>query len=1505
MVEYERNGKGAIVLNPFIYNADDAKIAAVVKDVADDFCNKYFNYLLKAMAKNLKNRQGLGKLEKIGTIAIAAMTLLELMSRPLYAGTISSLNDIASGVTGFLMMAPLFPLLVAGLVVAMVVGIVGKQRNKTESSVTDQLHNVDIKDGALVFDIDRTLLHKEEDIETMAIQQFGYDKTRDKEKIKDFVNKYEEKQRKKVAGLLADLLSVTKVAIISGNDLKAQKSRLLDPLLQELADRGNPELAGNLVFYANGGATRVTFDAKTSRAIEENVADGVPPSTTAAIVEFMNKLAAEGELFDLYAKHIGKVLNRPVSPDEAMKYLEWTFENEMTKNKRTGMTLDYSWATGNREWKTESIQSSSDKSARPCPWVETRGTPVNQIAVKPLQSLIIIDGEKGTVVDIGNDLRNEIIDKMGESGIIDLHEFALRPAGGSSIDIGISKNRALEDFIGRNSDVKRQNVVYFGDEFGYRGNDYPILGVNGITVVSVGEVPRITAAVKAANVLDGGASPDDTWTILENVSTHYNISGAATAPPLRASVTTLNDTFVRGLPLLIGKSLRYSMNPLMERLVTTKGASDLMGKSFVAITKEIPPETWYKLHSMREMGMKGATAITMTTQESAGLRVPGRLLARLGANDNRYFDVYVGNKELVDDEGKKIGVVPFVNLVHAETRDDNGDEVRGIPVNEDVLLGLGALKLIETVAEDAGVRDFLRQNDIHLTGADILELGSSGEFANPALYNETSFGKVFGRTMVIYNPRKNAQAMPVSAGELEGIEVINHDRLTGMTRNGRVDTEQLGIKMAQRVIGDEALIGAHPDWELKIFNKDNYRNFTESFWKIVINEYLEGVKDHPQADRIENVREQVIASSLRDENLAEDPGTGKLDDLPKRVEKNLSRLGAGEVEVEGLGDPESASPQAGRIGLVNFSKDPVGRKLIHAETIGKELLYAQSERTGRIVDTGDVERRQLEMAKLVLKELDTFEGYREEYRKFKEEQAVWLDVYARGRAGRLATSGAEREQLAEAFKLLQFMYDRQAREAMRAVKSIGGGAIVTIDVTARNAGSAIDAIKHWLSFGFMGVKINIGEGVSLSETYIAQLKSATERARAAKVSVQLSQNAAPSLVNRLRQDFDVVGQNIKQVKLPQSGMSDDAVLGLIRNAAASNPSAIVLEFGVLWGEALDLDTVQTDVNKPLREVIRMPREGDKAHAFGTAMVLKMAAILVSLERAKASPEAMHERGFAEGVAFEDAAKIDAADWDAMNRRESRITLHYDDGTAREVIGMGLHTLLKVHAIMLSDEKQGRVAKEYAGTELITMALQLVNGLENGNEKEALKERIGGFSADNKQLANMELLGFLYGAMGNVLMQRYLATEKMFPANKADGKRLMAVLLLADSLGISAEEIKTLRPERPQFAGTPRTFAEMVADITAKAEKNKHWSASRAFEEMQAALNPVLNAMSRSGSLPDAFADKNRETAVWAITETLKLLPQFDDWKRKSFVKETGDLFKGISVNVVKAMEGAG
>ncbi len=99
MEEYARDGgKGAIVLNPFVYNPDD--VTQALTKVTDDFSKEYFSYLLKAINEEEKNKHadykssssgaGIDGLSDYDAEKLLADTLLNYA----YTGTPAGITEI-------------------------------------------------------------------------------------------------------------------------------------------------------------------------------------------------------------------------------------------------------------------------------------------------------------------------------------------------------------------------------------------------------------------------------------------------------------------------------------------------------------------------------------------------------------------------------------------------------------------------------------------------------------------------------------------------------------------------------------------------------------------------------------------------------------------------------------------------------------------------------------------------------------------------------------------------------------------------------------------------------------------------------------------------------------------------------------------------------------------------------------------------------------------------------------------------------------------------------------------------------------------------------------------------------------------------------------------------------------------------------------------------------------------------------------------------------------------
>jgi hydroxymethylpyrimidine pyrophosphatase-like HAD family hydrolase len=125
----------------------------------------------------------------------------------------------------------------------------------------------------------------------------------------------------------------------------------------------------------------------------------------------------------------------------------------------------------------------------------------------------------GTTIDIGDALRKRVKDEILKENFLDEH-LLLSLGGSTSINIGSGKNSALQDFIDAN-DLDPAQIVYAGDRFSPEGNDYLVLQILGITIISVGPKtadPVIEARRAKGEFIQAGNSAGDLLEILKRVT---------------------------------------------------------------------------------------------------------------------------------------------------------------------------------------------------------------------------------------------------------------------------------------------------------------------------------------------------------------------------------------------------------------------------------------------------------------------------------------------------------------------------------------------------------------------------------------------------------------------------------------------------------------------------------------------------------------------------------------------------------------------------------------------------------------------------------------------------------------------------------------------------------------------------------------------------------------------------------------------------------------------------
>jgi len=423
--------------------------------------------------------------------------------------------------------------------------------------------------GALVFDIDRTLLFKKRE---------GFD---------------EEMQLEIITSILAQLLSNDlRIALTSTNEVHFLFARLVNDeggnslIFDKLKEMGVAHKIKNLTLYANGPATRVNFSSLDGQLTHTTTTVSVGERElrvegrdVTILGEFFNQLMKSEKLVNMYVEAVKEVLNRENidGPDNLEALVKTSLKQAMLEEVRKNWSSDLQLGDGSKinvgiSWiedpgnfqgisvidsisrtgtEKEIINITVDDGELAAneskdnrfsgPWLEIRGNNGDyvQMTLKPLPSVLTLEVD-GREVEIRLDgvlqhesLRDKIIDLIEQDGSIlftypHLRKYNFRGGGTTSIDIGVEKNHALTDYIVTNR-LEEKFIIYLGDEFHYRGGDNSVLLFPGINVLSVGG--RLDEATKQL-IKDGvqtrngvvvdpnriqviGDSPIQTWILME------------------------------------------------------------------------------------------------------------------------------------------------------------------------------------------------------------------------------------------------------------------------------------------------------------------------------------------------------------------------------------------------------------------------------------------------------------------------------------------------------------------------------------------------------------------------------------------------------------------------------------------------------------------------------------------------------------------------------------------------------------------------------------------------------------------------------------------------------------------------------------------------------------------------------------------------------------------------------------------------------------------------------
>jgi hypothetical protein len=278
----------------------------------------------------------------------------------------------------------------------------------------------------------------------------------------------------------------------------------------------------------------------------------------------------------------------------------------------------------------------------------------------------------------------------------------------------------------------------------------------------------------------------------------------------------------------------------------------------------------------------------------------------------------------------------------------------------------------------------------------------------------------------------------------------------------------------------------------------------------------------------------------------------------------------------------------------------------------------------------------------------------------------------------------------------------------------------------------------------------------------------------------------------------------------------------------------------------------------------MPAAGEARHRFDSSFLRR----LHELGRVG---RPSYEDAYNRGLDYPAVARIDK-DWFAsLNGADFKVRLSYEDGGSREVSAPGLHSLLKAGEILAADREKGRVAQEYYGTYFFEKAYEVFGqaGLRE-DERLLLLDYIKGLEKDIRSTDNREdrlavtvqLFGFIRGIMENVVESRYADSRRTAPANETDRRILRSLLLVADSFGMQPDELGNMADDRTDIveklraaAGTgdgKGLFRTLLA-VNDLMETSGARNTVEVENGIRAAVNPLLDELLKTGTLPEAMA----------------------------------------------------
>jgi hypothetical protein len=551
------------------------------------------------------------------------------------------------------------------------------------------------------------------------------------------------------------------------------------------------------------------------------------------------------------------------------------------------------------------------------------------------------------------------------------------------------------------------------------------------------------------------------------------------------------------------------------------------------------------------------------------------------------------------------------------------------------------------------------------------------------------------------------------------------------------------------------------------------------------------------------------------------------------------------------------------------------------------------------------------------------QGNTEEFNRFVRADKNLLDEYAKGMAATFLkeqSGGLNYDETVAVFKFIQWMFEKQLRERISAIRHKGRNVVFSLDLTADNISAALDAAQHWFAFGFNGINITIKDPRVIDAEFgdlldglvkagrmanpdgpmvFMELPAGTPaeiRAMAVAKGIKVIRNSGELAAGAKAAEHEAIDIDSSLPVADLNGSLDAVAfendsINAFKRVMNSNPSCEYFRSRIgrlLYGDPNDRRDNTT---------YRIPLEGDALRILGRNFARRLKE---SLGIPRRSYEAAYQRGL-EYVNRYFSASTDRADawnsldhaWGVLNGRVMSITVNY--GTIqRTITGKGLHGLLLIGETIKADMMNERpLAEEYYSDalfyDLVTRALRDAGFTEE--QRAVFKSYISGlqkFAAagtkDDKIACNRQLFGFLKGVTEAMAFEKYRNAGGKIPAGESDIRALRTILRTADAAGMTTEGLKELLDNRSEYIRTiehsagslnvsggiykERTLFETVLYCN-ELRNQKAKSALEVETEIRMLLNGLLNAI-ENGSIPESLLGTLRENGPGKSRESLAI-----------------------------------